>query len=119
MAMVSLPPHLAASTKVTPGSSAPLPGRVLHAAQQFEAMLMNTLFSPLEHSFTSLPGAHSDAEGESYKSLGMQALASTIAAHGGLGIAQMMAQALVKKQPSPTAADSSRVTAVPIFEVKG
>ena len=76
------------------GSAAPseaYANRVIHAARQFEAVLLNSLLGSLEHSFSTLPGKHTDSIGASYHSMGMQALASTLAARGGIGIANMIA----------------------------
>ena len=50
--------------------------RVLHAAREFEAVLLNTLLGSLEHSFASLPGKDPDGTSDNYHSLGMQALAT-------------------------------------------
>jgi len=66
------------------------------AARQFEAILLNTLFGALEHSFSALPGKPADPIGDNYHSLGMQALAAGVAAHGGLGIADRIARNLLK-----------------------
>lgn len=65
--------------------------RVVHAARQFEAVLLNTLLGSLEHSFSALPGKKSDSIADNYHSMGMQALASTLADRGGVGIANMIA----------------------------
>ena|ERR1700676_3634391 len=70
--------------------------RVVHAARQFEAVLLNSLLGSLEHSFSALPGKKSDSIADSYHSMGMQALASTLAARGGLGIANMIAGNLLR-----------------------
>lgn len=80
-----------------PGSAVPGPtDRVTHAARQFEAILLNTLLGSLEHSFCSLRGKDSDSGCEQYHSLGMQALATGLAARGGLGIADMIIRNLSK-----------------------
>jgi Rod binding domain-containing protein len=70
--------------------------RVLHAARQFEAVLLNTLLGSLEHSFSALPGKKSDSIADNYHSIGMQALASTLADRGGVGIANMIALNLLR-----------------------
>lgn len=85
------------STAIDPGPAAADGGkarRVLHAAHEFEAVLLNTLLGSLEHSFASLPGKDSDASSDNYQSLGMQALASGLAACGGVGIASMIVHSL-------------------------
>jgi Rod binding domain-containing protein len=72
--------------------------RVVHAARQFEAVLLNSLLGSLEHSFSTLPGKKSDSIADSYHSMGMQALASTLAAGGGIGIANMIAGNLLRTE---------------------
>jgi len=81
------------------GSAAPAEAyakRVIHAARQFEAVLLNSLLGSLEHSFSALPGKKTDSIGDSYHSMGMQALATTLAAKGGIGIANMIAGNLLR-----------------------
>src|SRR5271169_4183961 len=68
--------------------------RVLHATHEFEAVLLNTLLGSLEHSFAALPGKDSEAGSDNYQYLGMQALASSLAARGGVGIASMIVHSL-------------------------
>jgi Rod binding domain-containing protein len=69
--------------------------RVMRAAHQFEAVLLNSLLGSLEHSFSALPGKKSDSIADNYHAMGMQALASSLAASGGLGIANMIAHNLL------------------------
>jgi Rod binding domain-containing protein len=64
--------------------------RVSHAAHQFEAVLLNSLLGSLEHSFSALPGKKSDSIADNYHAMGMQALASSLASGGGVGIAKMI-----------------------------
>jgi Rod binding domain-containing protein len=71
--------------------------KITKAAHDFEAVLLNTLLGPLERTFASLPGKQADAESENYQSLGMQALSSSLAAKGGLGIADMIVKSLSKR----------------------
>jgi Rod binding domain-containing protein len=80
------------------GSAAPSEGyanRVTHAARQFEAVLLNSLLGSLEHSFSALPGKKPDSIADNYHSMGMQALASMLAARGGVGIANMIVRNLL------------------------
>ncbi len=69
--------------------------RVLHAAHEFEAVLLNTLLGSLEHSFAALPGKDPEAGSDNYQYLGMQALASSLATRGGVGIASMIVRSLL------------------------
>ncbi len=71
--------------------------KITKAAHDFEAVLLNTLLGPLERTFASLPGGETDAESDNYQSLGMQALSSSLAAKGALGITDMIVQSLSKQ----------------------
>ena len=70
--------------------------RVAQAAHQFEAVLLNSLLGTLEHSFSALPGKKTDSVADDYHSMGMQALSATLAAHGGVGIANMIIKNLMR-----------------------
>jgi len=61
--------------------------KMVRAAQQFEAVLLNSLLGSLQHSFSSLGGKKTDGESTNYDYVGMQALSSALAARGGIGIA--------------------------------
>ena len=73
--------------------------KVIHAAHEFEAVLLNTMLGPLEQTFSSLPGKTKDSESDNYHYLGMQALSSALAANSGLGFANMMIHGLLKSGP--------------------
>ena len=70
--------------------------RIDKGAQQFEAILMGTWLKEAEQSFGSVPGGNDDqdAGGEQMMSLGIQSLATSLAASGGIGIAKMVATAM-------------------------
>jgi Rod binding domain-containing protein len=70
--------------------------RVAHAARQFEGVLLNTLLGSLEHSFSALPGKKPDPITDNYHSMGIQALASSLADRGGVGIASMIVRNLLR-----------------------
>jgi Rod binding domain-containing protein len=61
--------------------------KMVRAAHQFEAVLLNSLLGSLQHSFSSLGGKKTDSESTNYDYVGMQALAAALAAKGGIGIA--------------------------------
>ena len=85
---------------VTPDSAASIRSqKIIHAAHEFEAVLLNTMLGPLEQTFSSLPGKVNDSESGNYHYLGMQALSSALAANGGLGFANMMIDSLLKSSP--------------------
>jgi Rod binding domain-containing protein len=75
--------------------------KLVRAAHQFEAVLLNSLLGSLEHSFTSLAGKETEAGSDTYRSLGLQTLASSLAAKGGLGIADLIVRKLREASGSP------------------
>jgi Rod binding domain-containing protein len=77
--------------------------KVVGAAQQFEAILLNTLLGPL-------PGSSEDSNSSAYQDLGVQTLAGGLASAGGFGIANMIARSLLKIQ-GHTAAEAPKVSA--------
>jgi Rod binding domain-containing protein len=85
---IPAPPDLAAQQRAH---------KITKATRDFEAVLLNTLLGPLEKTFSSLPGKEHDAVSDNYQSLGMQALTSCLAANGGLGLADMIAKSLSKR----------------------
>jgi Rod binding domain-containing protein len=71
-------------------SERPDPERLIRAAHQFEAVLLNQILGSLEDTFSILGEQKTEAGSDHYKYLGVQALASSIAAKGGIGIADMI-----------------------------
>jgi flagellar protein FlgJ len=86
------------------GRSSPPPGkteqqaRVYKAAQEFEALLLSSLLSPLEKSFSSLSGQ--DSSGDDYHYMGVQALAGALSKSGGIGVADLLARQLLRTEVS-------------------
>jgi peptidoglycan hydrolase FlgJ len=74
------------------------PAKLVPAARQFEAVLLNQLFGSLEHSFSTLGNDKPGDEGDQYRYLGVQALASSIASGGGIGIAAMIIRSLGQRE---------------------
>ena len=72
-------------------------------AQQFEAILIGSWLKDAEQSFGSVPGGndHQDSGGEQMMSLGVQSLATSLAASGGIGIGKMIAKAMHATQDKP------------------
>jgi Rod binding domain-containing protein len=70
--------------------------KLTKSAQQFEALLLNTLLRPLEGALAGLPGTTNQPGSDAYSSLGTEALASGLVAKGGLGIAQMIVAKVMK-----------------------
>jgi Rod binding domain-containing protein len=81
-----------AVSNIVPPSATPAAiahdAKMVRAARQFEAVLLNSLLGSLQHSFSSLGGKKTDSESTNYDYMGMQALSSALAARGGIGIAQ-------------------------------
>jgi Rod binding domain-containing protein len=66
-------------------------------AKEFESILLGTWLQQAEQSFTTLPGAgddDKDVASDSVMSFGVQALSTSMAASGGIGIAKMVAKAM-------------------------
>ena len=81
--------------------------KITKAAHEFEAVLLNSLLGPLEKTFSSLPGKEADTVSDNYHSMGMQALASALAAKGGVGIAAMVVKSLSKRNSTTAAHEKS------------
>jgi Rod binding domain-containing protein len=69
-------------------------GRGAKAAQEFEAQLIGSMLESMEKTFASLPGQDQLPGSDNYNYLGMHALAETLAAHGGFGIAALIVRSL-------------------------
>ena len=66
-------------------------------AKEFEAMLVGSWLQQAEQSFATVPGADDDDQdvgSDSMMSLGVQTLATSMAASGGIGIGKMIAKAM-------------------------
>lgn len=80
-------------------------------SRQFEAILIGSWLKDAEQSFGSVPGGNDDQDsgGEQMMSLGVQSLATSLAASGGIGIGKMIAKAMhasqdkLNTQPATTA----------------
>jgi len=71
--------------------------KIEKGAKEFEAMLLGTWLQQAEQSMASVPGAEDDEDAagrEQMMSLGVQSLASSLSASGGIGIAAMIAKSL-------------------------
>jgi Rod binding domain-containing protein len=66
-------------------------------AKEFEAVLVGSWLQQAEQSFASIPGADDDEQDVgrgSMMSFGVQSLATSLAASGGIGISKMIAKAM-------------------------
>ncbi len=87
--------------KVAPPNSQSFPTdlqKIVHAAQEFEAILLETFLRPLTESFSSLPGAEPEMGMSGYRDFGLQALATGMSKSGGIGLADMIVRNLVHAQ---------------------
>jgi flagellar protein FlgJ len=76
-------------------ASAQQHAKLVDAAQQFEAMLLQQMLKPMqskESSWDSDAGDKSGADGDTLSSYGSEAVARAIAKGGGLGIAKQVVQ---------------------------
>jgi Rod binding domain-containing protein len=72
--------------------------RIWRAAREFEGLLLANLLGPLERSFSGIGGEEQISGSHAYQSLGIQAVASVLANHGGTGIAAMIARSLMQSE---------------------
>jgi Rod binding domain-containing protein len=71
--------------------------KIEKGAKQFEAMLLSSWLQQAEQSFATVPGADGDEDDpgkQQMMSFGVQSLADSMAASGGIGIAKMIAKAM-------------------------
>jgi len=71
-------------------------GKIGQSARQFEAQLLTSVLASLEKSFGSVPGSDESGVGAQYRSLATQSLAAAWAEAGGVGIARILTNALLK-----------------------
>jgi Rod binding domain-containing protein len=93
------------SSTVTASESART-DKLVRAAHQFEAVLLNSLLSSLEQSFSALAGEKTESGSDNYHYLGLQTLTSSLAGKGGVGIADLIVRHL-RESESPRADSAS------------
>jgi Rod binding domain-containing protein len=91
------------------GSTSAEDGKIEKGARQFEAMLLSSWLQQAEKSFATVPGGDGDDDEDAsgkdqMMSLGVQSLADSMAASGGIGLGSMIAKAMHAK------ADAARTT---------
>jgi len=74
--------------------------KIMQAAQEFEAILLESFVKPLEQTFSQLPGEEGALGVSGYQDMGTQALVSGLAKSGGLGIADMIVRNLLARKAS-------------------
>lgn len=82
------------------------------AAHEFEGMLISSLWSGFQNDPMTAPD-DSDPGADSIKSLGLQAMSSALAAHGGLGLANMIVHQLSPLKSAQPADDKEGVARPP------
>jgi Rod binding domain-containing protein len=83
--------------ELRPGKSALNDAKIEKGSKEFEAMLLGTWLQQAEQSFATVPGADNDEDAGSrdqMMSLGVQQLATSMVASGGIGISKMIAKAM-------------------------
>ena len=109
------------STLVNAGAVPAPAAKLWKAAQDFEAMALGQMLSPM---FETVDIAHSpfgggDAE-ETWQGLLVSEMSKMIANHGGIGLAQPVYQELLRLQesgnavPAPAPASASAIAAMPL-----
>ena len=92
--------------------------KIEKSARQFEAMLLSNWLQQAEQSFATVPGVDDDDDGggkSQLMSLGVQSLADSLAASGGIGIAAMISKALhttadkAQSEGSSNGGDAARI----------
>ncbi|MFL5257840.1 MAG: rod-binding protein [Rhodopila sp.] len=107
MTKVSLPslPPIPQSTPAAParlGSQAD-PARIAKAAQDFEAMAIGQLLQPMFDTVNTAKSAFGGGAGEeAWRPMLVQEIAKQMAAHGGLGLAKPVYDAMLRMQESKT-----------------
>jgi len=94
--------------------------KAMRAAIQFEAVLLNSLFSGLERAFSTLPGKkQEDASADTYHAIAMQTLTTSLADAGGIGIARTILPHLVHAEGAVSQGTEAQATKVPLPHADG
>ena len=72
--------------------------KAVKAAKDFEAVLLNAVFSDLQTAFTDLPGKTLSNSAKAYNGIAMQALASGLSRGGGIGLGAFVARCLESRR---------------------
>ena len=94
-----LPAIAAALVPTAVATVAAIPARIAKAAQEFEGMALTQLLQPMFESVDSSKGPFGGGQGEAtWKPMMTTELAKHMAAHGGLGLARPVMQAMLRMQ---------------------
>ena len=72
-----------------PAADSPRAQKLLHSAQEFEAILVSSWWQQMQQTFSD-PSEDSDPGSETMRSMGIQSMAMAMAKSGGIGLARMM-----------------------------
>lgn len=97
-----------AASAITKSTAAEKAHKLHHAAEQFEGILINTLWSGFQNDPMTAP-EDSDPGAGSMRSMGLQAMSTALAASGGLGLAAMIERQLTPHTSTPPAAGKSHL----------
>lgn len=98
---MSIAPYAALPPVSATNGSSPSEAQIREVAQQFEAIFLRQLLEPLQSATSSASGGHV------YGSLVVGSAADAAAAGGGIGLAEVLARALMQAAGSQQAIDSS------------
>ncbi len=82
--------------------------KLRHAAQEFEAILINSWWQSMKESFSSLADSEEEPAHGTLEDWSMQAMSSAIAASGGVGLGNMLVHQLEPAAASSPAVESAK-----------
>jgi len=96
--------------------------KIKKGAMEFESMLISSWLQQAEQSMATVPGAEDDdnaAGRDQMMSLGVQSLATSMAASGGIGIAKMIAKAMHAQAEKAEAKPSGPASSAGSTQISG
>ena len=96
--------------------------KIAKGAREFEAMLLATWMQQAEQSMATVPGAEDDedmAGREQMMGLGVQSVATSLAAAGGIGIGSMIAHAMKRMAEKTTQTPVANEQDTKELQIKG
>lgn len=92
-------------------ASANADSRIRKAGKDFESILLGNWLQQAEQSFATVPGGEGndddDGSRDQFQAIAMQALAGSLTASGGIGIAQMVTKNLRSQEGNSSTVESS------------
>ena len=100
---IQLPPSTTPAAPLARPSQSADPAKIAKAAQDFEAMAIGQLLQPMFDTVKTADGLFGGGPGEeAWKPMLVQEFAKKIAAHGGLGLAKPIYDAMLRMQENNT-----------------